>query len=290
MHPANERVVSDGLAEELQALGFAIRQLKGGRVEFRRARRSGGADAVVQATAHRIRIWVLTTRNSPPIDVKKADGEKTELFVLRAAELLRGTLLPGQPSSPAPAVPVEPASRAVVAISTGPELVFRGYGAPVMGYGGEVLFLLGPLGLGPYVMGSLTRAPWNPAPKDFSVRDLSIGAIFSFRFLRPSPHWMGMGVAKTGLRWMSLRGESGPQKERFAHAHTLISVEAGLRFSFAFAQRFQLGTTWTGGVGFFTSRPDASRPTHPPQRRALSDWEPRPTGLGSLSVTGSVKF
>lgn len=253
------------LEEELRLVGLEVESEGGTKKEARKALETRGIFAVVFLEEDGASIWVgsgeAVSRETKPVHVERSKDESSEMFALRSAELLRGSLLPGQHDSGESQarrgehVSANPIGRAV-SLTLGPALLLQSYAVVAPGFTGDLAAWFGRYGVGPYFALPVLRNSWTGTKHELTFTQYSLG--LSGRFLpfrTPDRTFELQALVRTGITRLALERDNGPQAQRFTATVNLLSVGAGIEASFGITDWLRLGSQTFGGLDIPLNRP-----------------------------------
>jgi hypothetical protein len=206
--------------------------------------------AVVYLNEARASIWVSpedqTSEQAEPVHIERGDGESSEMFALRSAELLRGKLLPGKSDSATsgrqkkPATTISRTDRSL-SFTLGPALMLQSYAVVAPGMTGDIAAWLGRFGAGPYFTMPLVRNNWTGAKElTFTQYSLGLGGRFLAYKTRDKSFELQV-LLRVGMTRHALEQNKGPEAERLIGVANHLTVEPGVEGSFAITSWLRVG-------------------------------------------------
>ena len=221
--------------------------------------------AVVFLDEARASIWVGPDDGTPgeaePVYIERSEGESSEMFALRSAELLRGRLLPakgdfdgseGQRRKPSAKSPTDRS----LSFTLGPALMLQSYAVVAPGITSDVSVWLGRFGVGPYFIMPLVRNSWTGTKGDLTFTQYSLG--LGGRFLPYQTRDKAFELQtllRIGVTRLALERDKGPAAQRFTGVANLLSVAPGIEGTFAIKSWLRVGGQTLAGLDIPLNQP-----------------------------------
>ncbi len=269
------------LEDELGLVGFRVAT----KDPHTRACAAPSADTTT-VTIERSGVHVVTEPGGSHTELVRASGESPNAFALRTAEHVRGRLLPSgaRPVSPPPA-PYR------LVVHAGPALVLATYGSPALAVVGDVTYFWGRVGLGPFVLATLTSTPWKKERAQFTQRQTTVGAGGRYVLYRAANPGLELhGLVNAGVRFQRLEALKGDAAGVFAETATAFTFGAAFEVLYSPSDWFAFGGQTGVQLGVPLAWPAPVDTLDNPAQRALENVAGGSSVDGALSIAAVASF
>jgi hypothetical protein len=145
-------------------------------------------------------------------------------------------------------------------------------------------------GLGLFVLADLHRQAWKKTPKDFETRQSSLGAQLRYRILGRSRGLQVQGLARLGLRGVTVSTTTGSEKDQFSGTELALVAAGGVEISHAPLPWLTIGGQVVGQLGIPVASPRVPDDLPKGKKDPLTTWVESSPPDGTFVAMAVVGF